>query len=202
MLGWQGKNLLRPERKRKPYTRALLAFLAVLLLGAAIPHREAAKLPGPGSRPADALFVLAGGESRIPEGFRAWKEGRGTHLFILGAGREATPERILPGGADLSPEERSRIHIESWSENTLENAVSARLAANEVGLRSVILVTSDYHVPRAYFALRTMLPETVSIRVMPVFPAGSLRSIWWRYPFLYFTEGWKYWGYRILLRWK
>jgi len=202
MIGWQGKNLLRSERKRKPYTRALLVFLGILLLMAAIPHREAAKLPGPEGQPADAIFVPAGGESRIAEGFRAWREGRGAHLFILGAGREATPERILPGGTNLTPEELARIHIESWSENTLENAVSARMSVNEFGLRTVILVTSGYHVARAYLSLRTMLPDTVSIRVMPVYPGGGFRGIWWRYPFLYLTEGWKYWGYRILLRWK
>jgi uncharacterized SAM-binding protein YcdF (DUF218 family) len=202
MRFWQGQNLLRPERKRKPYTRALLVVLGLLLLGAAIPHWNASKLPGPSGNPADAILVPAGGEYRIAEGFRAWKEGKGKHLFILGAGREATAERILPGQSELTPEERSRVHIESWSGNTLENAVSARVAVNEYGLGKVILVTSDYHVARAYLALRTMLPETVSIEVIPVLPGGRGKGSWWRYPFLYFMEGWKYWGYRLFLRWR
>ncbi|GAB4367625.1 MAG: hypothetical protein Kow00128_12320 [Deltaproteobacteria bacterium] len=202
MFSRQGKNLFRSERKRKPFTLGLLAALAFLLLGAAIPHRQAARLPGPEAATADAILVPAGGGSRIAEGFRAWREGRGRHLFILGAGREASPERILPGGANLTPEERSRVHIESWSENTLENAVSARMSVDRYGLHSVLLVTSGYHLARAHLALRTMLPESVSIRVLAVHPEGELRGSWWRYPFLYLTEGWKYWGYRILLRWK
>ena len=202
MRFWQGQNLLRPERKRKPYTRALLVLLGLLLIGSAIPHRNASKLPGPSGDPADAIFVPAGGEYRIAEGFRAWKEGKGKHLFILGAGRDATAERILPGQPGLTAAERARVHIESWSENTLENAVSARVSADQYGLKKVILVTSAYHVPRAYLALRTMLPEKVSIEVIPVLPGGLGRSSWWRYPFLYFMEGWKYWGYRLFLRTK
>jgi len=198
----QGKNLIRSERKRKPYTRTLLFFLGFLLLGAAIPHRNALKLPGPSGAPADAILVPAGGEYRIAEGFRAWREGRARHLFILGAGKEATPERILPGRPELTDEELQRVHIESWSENTFENAVSARVSANEYGLGKVILVTSDYHVARAYLAMRTMLPETVSIEVIPIPPWTGGWSSRWRYPFLYFTEGWKYWGYRLFLRWK
>lgn len=202
MRHWQGQNLLRPDRKRKPPIRALLFVAGILLLGAAIPHWNASKLPGPSGVPADGILVPAGGESRIAEGFRAWKEGRGKHLFILGAGREATPERILPGWPELTPGQRTLVHIENWSENTLENAVSARMSVNEYGLGKVLLVTSRYHVARAYLGMRTMLPETVSIEVIPVLPGGGGRSSWWRYPFLYFVEGWKYWGYRILLRWK
>lgn len=196
----QGQNLLRPDRKRKPYARMLLVLLGILALGAAIPHRNASKIPGPSGSPADAILVPAGGEYRIAEGFRVWREGRARHLFILGAGREATPERILPGRPELTDEERSRVHVESWSENTLENAISARLSAIEYGLGKVILVTSEYHVARAYLALRSVLPETVSIEVVPVSPWGWGWRSWWRYPFLYFTEGWKYWGYRLFLR--
>lgn len=202
MRHWQGQNPPRSDRGRKPYTRPLLFLLGLLLLGAAIPHRNASKLPGPSGVPADAILVPAGGEYRIAEGFRAWKEGRGKHLFILGAGREATPERILPGRPELTPEERTRVHIESWSENTLENAVSARVSVNEYGFGKVILVTSDYHVARAYLALRTMLPDAVAIEVIPVLQGEKGRGSWWRSPILYFTEGWKYWGYRMFLRWK
>ena len=197
---WQGQNLLRPERKRKPFTRALLLVLGLLLLGAAIPHRNAVKLPGPSGGPADAILVPAGGGNRIAEGFRTWREGKARHLFILGAGREATPERILPGKPDLTDEERSRVHIESWSENTFENAVSARVSVSEYGLGKVILMTSDYHVARAYLALRTILPDTVSIEVIPISSWAAGWGSAWRYPFLYFTEGWKYWGYRLFLR--
>lgn len=202
MFRKQGHIPLGPPRKRRLNRSAILFVLALLALGAAVPHLDAVKLPLPEGEPADAILVPAGGEKRIAEGFRAWQEGKAKHLFILGAGREATLERILPGKPDLAPSDLDRIHIEAWSENTLENAVSARAAVTERRFAKVILVTSGYHVARAYLALRTILPEDVAISVIPVWPDVRVRSIWWRVPVLYFTEGWKYWGYRLLLRWK
>ena len=193
---------LGPPRKGKRQHGVILLVLSFLALGAAIPHLKAAKLPFPEGDPADAILVPAGGEKRIAEGFRVWKEGKGRHLFILGAGREATLERILPGKQDMAASDLERIHIEAWSENTLENAVSARAAVTEHRFAKVILVTSGYHVARAYLALRTILPEDVAISVIPVWPDGKWKSALWRNPVLYFTEGWKYWGYRLLLRWK
>jgi uncharacterized SAM-binding protein YcdF (DUF218 family) len=70
----------------------------------------------------------------------------------------------------------------------------------------VVLVTSDYHVPRAYLAFRRILPAGVELAVLPVPPGRSGR--WekpvaaWRWARRRFLEGWKYWGYRILLRWE
>lgn len=201
MFATQHENLLgpRPRRKRR---RAILALLLLLLAGAALPHLLAARLPSPSGPPADAILVLTGGENRIAEGYRAWRKGMGKHLFILGAGREATLERILPGMPRLSPEERERLHIEGWSENTLENAFSARTQALDHGFARVILVTSRYHLARAHLALRTSLPARIGISVIPV--ASDWKGVrgWWRVPRLYFVEGWKYWGYRIFLRWE
>lgn len=202
MFRKQGHIPLGPPRKRKLNRPAVFFVLSLLALGAAVPHLEAVKLPGPELDPADAILVPAGGEKRIAEGFRAWQEGKGRHLFILGAGREATLERILPGKPELTPADLERIHIEAWSENTLENAVSARAAVTEGRFGKVILVTSGYHVARAYLALRSLLPEGVVISVISVWPDGKAKSTWWRVPILYFTEGWKYWGYRLFLRWK
>jgi uncharacterized SAM-binding protein YcdF (DUF218 family) len=93
--------------------------------------------------------------------------------------------------------------VEGWSENTLENAFSARAAAEERGYSSVILVTSDYHVPRAFLTFRKVLPARVALSVRSV-PSGDWDSPAesWRTARRYFLEGWKYWGYRILLRWE
>ena len=45
--------------------------------------------------------------------------------------------------------------------NTLENAFSAKTAVGEGKYSSVILVTSDYHIPRAHLAFRKVLPPDV-----------------------------------------
>lgn len=197
----QSPLLSGSRRRGGGILRTGLWLLLLLLLPPAIPHLLSLRDPGPPATPADAIFVLTGGEGRIQEGIRAWSGGAARELYILGAGRTVPISRIVPGGARIPPAALSRAHVEGWSTNTLENAFSAKSAVVERKFASVILVTSDYHVPRAYLAFRKVLPKEVSLYAIRVRPEGgpgaSLR--WAR---LHFLEGWKYWGYRILLRWE
>jgi uncharacterized SAM-binding protein YcdF (DUF218 family) len=196
------EEILIGRRKRRPFRLWPLWLLCLFGFGSIYPHYSASHLPSSGSSKFDAIFVLAGGEKRIATGLDAFKEKRGEQLFVLGTAHSALPQTIIPGYAELTEQERRRIHIEGWSETTIENAVSAKGIVNEHGLRSLILVTSDYHMPRAYLALRNAIPGQVMIVVMPV------RSEWrggdarWRKVRLFMVEAWKYWGYRLLLRWE
>ncbi len=176
--------------------------LVLVLVAGALPHflvGRATEVPPAG---ADAIFVLTGGENRIAEGFRAWREGKGRDLFILGAGRDARLEQVLPGHGALGPGERGRVRLEGWSRNTFENAISAKSFVMINGYRSVILVTSDYHVPRALRAFLTVLPPDVSVSVLPVRSAGRWGAATPRTLKLFLVEGWKYWWYRVFLLWE
>ena len=203
MLGKkQDQFQLGVPRKKSRVRQAATALVLLLVGAAAIPHLLARGEGHSSGKAADAILVLSGGENRIAEGFRAWKEGKGKELFILGAGGDATLSSILPAGMEISPAELLRIHIEGWSGNTLENAFSAKSAVVSRGYREVILVTSDYHVPRAYLALRKVLPPGVSISVIPVVSNWRGKGAWRRLPRLFLVEGWKYWGYLFFLRWE
>jgi uncharacterized SAM-binding protein YcdF (DUF218 family) len=190
-----------PRRRRGRSLRPVLFLLVLLFLPPAIPHLLALRDPGPPTRPADAIFVLTGGEGRIQEGFRAWSAGAARELYILGAGRTFPIARIVPEASRISAEALSRIHVEGWSENTLENAFSAKSAVGEGKYSSVILVTSDYHIPRAVLVFRKVFPPEVSLTAIRVRPEGGAGASW-RWARRHFIEGWKYWGYRILLRWE
>ena len=190
-----------PRRRRGGFSRSILYLLVLLFVPPAIPHLLSLRDPGPPTRSADAIFVLTGGEGRIREGFRAWSGGTARELYILGAGRRIPLSRILPEVSRLSAGDLSRVHVEGWSENTLENAFSAKSAVGEEKYSSVILVTSDYHIPRAVLAFRKVLPKDVSLSAIRVRPEGGAGASW-RWARRHFIEGWKYWGYRILLRWE
>ena len=190
-----------PHRRGGRSTRWILSLLALLFLPPAVPYLLVARNPGPPTRPADAIFVLTGGEGRIPEGFRAWSGGAARELYILGAGRRVPLARIVPDSSRLPAEALSRIHVEGWSENTLENAFSAKNAVGDGKYSSVILVTSDYHIPRAVLVFRKVLPPDVSLSAIRVRPEEGTGASW-RWARRHFIEGWKYWGYRILLRWE
>lgn len=197
----QSPHLSGTRRRRGRSLRPILSLLVLLFLPPAVPHLLALRNPGPPARPADAIFVLTGGEGRIQEGYRAWSGGAARELYILGAGVRVPVTRIVPDGSRIPPEALSRVHVEGWSENTLENAFSAKSAVGEGKYSSVILVTSDYHVPRAYLAFRKVLPPEVSLSAIRVGPEGGAGASW-RWARRHFLEGWKYWGYRILLRWE
>jgi uncharacterized SAM-binding protein YcdF (DUF218 family) len=197
----QDQNLFRPRKRRGVRLAALVVFL-LLAGGAALPHLRSANLPGPVPPWSDAILVLTGGENRITEGFRAWREGKARELYILGAGGKAKLDLILPGHPPLSAEELRRVHIEGWSENTLENAYSAKSVVRERGFTRVVLVTGDYHMPRAYLSLRTVLPPEVSIAAISVRSEWKDRNALPRTLRLFFVEGWKYWTYRLFLLWE
>ena len=190
----------------RPKRRGLLSTLFTLGLilagGAALPHLLSANLPGPAPPLPDAVLVLTGGENRIAEGFRAWREGKAKELYILGAGGKARLDLILPGHPALSADERRRVHIEGWSENTLENAYSAKSVVRERGFKRVVLLTGDYHMPRAFLALRTVLPPEVSIAAISVRSEWKDKNALPRTLRLFFVEGWKYWTYRLFLLWE
>ena len=190
-----------PRRRRGRFLRPLLLSLALLFVPPALPHLLSFRDPGPPVRPADAIFVLTGGEGRIQEGYRAWSGGAARELYILGAGRRIPVARIVPEVSRIPAEALSRIHVEGWSENTLENAFSAKSAVGEGKYSSVILVTSDYHVPRAVLAFRKVLPKDVALSAIRVRPEGGAGASW-RWARRHFIEGWKYWGYRVLLHWE
>jgi len=189
------------RRRRKGPRRLVFSLLVLLFLLPATPHLLTLRNPGPPTRPADAIFVLTGGEGRIQEGFRAWSAGAARELYILGAGRTVPATQIVPEGSRIPAEALARVHVEGWSVNTLENAFSAKTVVGEGKYSSVVLVTSDYHIPRAHLAFRKVLPKDVSLTAIRVGPeAGPGAS--WRWARRHFLEGWKYWGYRILLRWE
>src|SRR3989337_1513932 len=150
MSGKQDQIRLGPRRKHTGVRMALAALIPLLAAGTAIPYLLARGLPVPSGSAADAILVLTGGENRIAQGFRAWKEGRGRELFILGAGRDAKLANILPAGTEISPSDLPRGHVEGWAQNTLENASSAKSAVASRAHKKAILLTSDYHVPRAH----------------------------------------------------
>lgn len=195
----QGQIVLGAPKKGRGRFRGVLAAAAVLLAGAAIPHLLARALPRPGPAPADAIFVLTGGDGRIEEAYKAWRDGKARDLYIIGTKEGVRLEDILPRRHVAESGDRERIHLERWSENTLENAFSVKSVVGEVGVRSLILVTSDYHLPRAHFAVRQVVPSGIPIAVMSVPSDWRSRKGFLRALRRHFLEGWKYWGYRLFL---
>ena len=128
-------------------------------------------------RDADGIVALTGGASRITDAIELLASGRGKRLLISGAYRATNSKEI----SRLNPE------FERWvrccvdfdrSLNTLGNAVETRRWAESRGFRSLIVVTSNYHMPRALTEIAHQLPD-VTLVPFPVVTDRRRAERWW-----------------------
>jgi uncharacterized SAM-binding protein YcdF (DUF218 family) len=145
---------------------------------------------------ADAIVVLAGGKGRVDEGVRLYRQRKGNWLFFIGvdpAVRTSDLYRPQPGDPSAAG-----VILEKVSRNTLENAIFGRDVIMRKEVRSIILITSRYHMKRASILLRNALPKDVAIYAYPV-DSHNLKEAWWSHGgsfHLLFTEFYKYCMFR------
>lgn len=129
-------------------------------------------------RPADGIVVLTGAASRIPDAIELLSSGKGRRLLITGVNWSTRAEEI----ARLTPlHERvfaCCVDLDRSALNTLGNAIETRRWARERGFQSLIIVTSNWHMPRAMTEVEHQLPD---LRLVP-FPvvANKIKGEpWW-----------------------
>jgi uncharacterized SAM-binding protein YcdF (DUF218 family) len=128
---------------------------------------------------ADAIVALTGGSDRIADAVQLLAEGRAARLLISGVNKGIAPDRIarrLPDHADLFA---CCIELDYGAGNTVGNATETRRWARRHKTGSIILVTANYHMPRALIEFRRAMPD-VSFIARPVVPYGFEPSAWWR----------------------
>jgi uncharacterized SAM-binding protein YcdF (DUF218 family) len=79
----------------------------------------------------------------------------------------------------VGPVDDSRIVLENIATNTIQNALQVRHFLTEQGLKHILLVTSVYHVRRAYYIFRKVLPGDVTIDVAWFEHEPFDESDWW-----------------------
>src|SRR5215510_866637 len=128
-------------------------------------------------RNADGIVALTGGASRIADAIELLASGRGKRLLISGANRATNSNEI----SRLNPE------FERWvrccvdfdrSLNTLGNAIETKRWAERRGFRSLIVVTSNYHMPRALAEIAHQLPDAALVP-FPVVTDRQRAERWW-----------------------
>ncbi len=158
-------------RSRAPLLGALLVAVvgAAALLAAFQDFVESLDHPPP-PLPArvDVIVALSGGSGRLDEGVRLLREGRAPLLFLVGFQPRAVANRLEaePDLAELARE--GRILVEPRSVSTLDDARRTRALVLDRHARSVLLITSVYHIRRAKLAFRAVLPDTVALHTWPV----------------------------------
>ena len=113
---------------------------------------------------ADGLVVLTGDARRIENGIRLLKFNFAKRLLISGVHEKTTREMI----ARLTNEEDvfkgCCIDIDRAAKNTVGNARYSADWVAENAFDSVIVVTSDYHMPRSLILMQRAMPQ---VRFIP-----------------------------------
>ena len=130
------------------------------------------------TRNADGIVVLTGGPSRIADGIDLLTAGRGKRLLITGVYPTTSPAET----ARLVPETQRLfaccIDLDHEAINTVGNAVETRRWVKGQGYRSVIVVTSDFHMPRTLAELANQLPG-ITLIPYPVVTERLRAEPWW-----------------------
>jgi uncharacterized SAM-binding protein YcdF (DUF218 family) len=165
--------------RRLGWSTAVLCAVAALLLGAGflwfisrVPTDEVAL-----DRNADGIVALTGGASRIADAIELLASGRGKRLLISGAYRATNSNEISRLNPEFARWVRCCVDFDR-SLNTLGNAVETRRWAESRGFRSLIVVTSNYHMPRALAEIAHQLPD-VALVPFPVVTQRQRADPWW-----------------------
>ena len=129
------------------------------------------------NRDADGIVALAGGASRIADAIELLASGRGQRLLISGVNRATNSHEISRLNPQFEKWVRCCVDFDR-SVNTLGNAIEIRRWAEDRGFRSLIVVTSNYHMPRALAEIAHQLPE-VALLPFPVIPGRQRAEPWW-----------------------
>lgn len=173
-------------RKRRPWPlriagacMGMLGSLAVifcgsfLLFAAGIPRTET-----PPQHTADGIVALTGGASRISDAMDLLARNFGKRLLISGVNPATRPSELIK----LTPEYEKLfnccIDLGHQALNTTGNAAEIAQWSRALGFKSLIVVTSAWHMPRALVELRREANETELIP-FPVVTDRMREAPWW-----------------------
>ena len=100
-------------------------------------------------RNADGIVVLTGAAARIPDAIELLAAERGKRLLISGVHRDTRAREIARLTPLYSKFFSCCIDLDRSALNTFGNALETRRWAREHNFNSLIVVTSNWHMPRA-----------------------------------------------------
>jgi uncharacterized SAM-binding protein YcdF (DUF218 family) len=127
---------------------------------------------------ADGIVVLTGGDSRVTDALELLAAGRGKRLLITGVHAGTTTTDIARQTVNYNKWIGCCVDLDYEALNTVGNAVQARRWTLEHNFKSLIVVTSAYHMPRALAEIAHQLPDATLI-AYPVVSDRLRIEPWW-----------------------
>lgn len=164
-------------------TLALL-FVAALIWAAgllAFATRVEQSTPAREPAVADGIVALtgAGSNERIAAGMRLLEAGKGDRMLVSGVNREASREDIRNVSRAVQLLYDCCVDLGFEAADTFGNAQETAGWVRARRYDSLIIVTADYHMPRAMLELGSALPG-IELQAHPVATPGFDARRWWR----------------------
>jgi uncharacterized SAM-binding protein YcdF (DUF218 family) len=170
------------RRLTVPIAAGALSLLAGLVLFAAfVGHYTPVTVAASQASPRTAIVVLTGGERRVGEGLRLFSEGYAQRVLISGTNPNTTRHdlrRISNLDATLFD---CCVDLGYAAQDTIGNADETRVWAEAWGFKRLIVVTSNYHMPRSLLELARVMPD-VELVAHPVMSRSYRAHTWWLDP--------------------
>ena len=163
---------------------ALLGLLVVLGLALASFQKFVLTLPNDDTKlsaPIDGLVVATGGQLRIQKGIELLAGGKADRMLISGVGKGITKELLKENLAISNRQARffdCCVEIESTATDTNGNAQATFEWMQKHALDDILLVSANYHLPRAELIFKQYLPEN-SVYFQAVNPPDLKLSAWY-----------------------
>ena len=169
--------------------KSVAAFLVVALIWAAGLFAFAARVqqstPQAEPHAADGIVALTGANSneRIAAAVQLLAEHKGRRVLVSGVNRDISREQLRTASGTVRRLYDCCVDLGFTAADTVGNARETAEWAKAMRYQSLIIVTTDYHMPRAMLELRAVLrPPAITLQSYAV-PTASLKSRhWWRSP--------------------
>ena len=159
-----------------------IAIIAVIWLVGLFAFADRVRGYTPAAEPerADAIVALTGPSAeRVNAAIRLLEQDKGARVLISGVNREVRRQELralTPGSNKLF---NCCVDLGFEAEDTIGNAQEIAAWADAKGYDSLIVVTSDYHMPRALTEIRAAAPD-LELTPYAVETPSLDNSRWWR----------------------
>ena len=122
------------------------------------------------------IVILTGGTNRIKDGLKIINkfdksQKNNFKILVSGTGKGFTKNSLIKQiGPNFNPKLiECCIYLDSVSKNTLTNAIETSKWAKRNDIQEFILITSNYHMPRAILEFKNIMPNH-KIYTFPITP--------------------------------
>ena len=177
---------------KKKYLLLLILVITVLIIDYSFFHKKILNYKN-NLDYSKNFIVLTGGDNRVKKSLKIFFQIKNDNknLFISGVGKgfdKKTLKKLTQQNFNNERVIECCIQIEGISRNTFSNAVESLKWVKSKKINSFVLLTNNYHMPRAMLEFKSIFND---IKVTPYAFVDENKK-WWKTKINYISEYFKY----------